>query len=117
MIQKRLPPSAVLIAGDPAGIDTDGFACQRGHLRMIVSWGEGWEHVSISTPTRCPTWEEMCRVKGWFWEPEDCVMQLHPPESNYVNCHPYCLHLWRPIEQEIPQPPSEFVGTKASEIP
>lgn len=108
MIRKQPPPSAVLIAG--GGPDDDGLACQRGSLRMIASWGEGWEHVSVSTPTRCPTWEEMCRVKAWFWEAEDCVMQLHPPARTHVNCHPYCLHLWRPICSEIPQPPPEFVG-------
>ena len=23
-------------------------------------------------------------------------MQLHPAEQEYINQHPYCLHLWRP---------------------
>lgn len=35
--------------------------------------------------------------------------QLHPAKSEYVNIHPYCLHLWRPLEREIPMPPVEFV--------
>jgi len=26
-----------------------------------------------------------------------------------VNIHPYCLHLWRPVGQDIPLPPVEFV--------
>lgn len=106
-IRRKLPPSAVMIEEGE-----DGFACQRGDLRMIVSWGMGWEHVSASLPHRCPTWEEMCRIKGWFWEPEDVVMQLHPRESQYVNLARYCLHLWRPTEHVIPEPPSIFVLCK-----
>ncbi len=80
-------------------------------LRIIASDGAGWEHVSVSLATRCPTWEEMCDVKGLFWEPEDCVAQLHPPQSQYVNCHPFCLHLWRPANGSFfPLPPSCLVG-------
>lgn len=82
-------------------------------LNVIVSDGMNWEHVSVSTPTRCPTWEEMCFVKSLFWDKDDVVMQLHPAESDYVNVHEYCLHLWRPINQAIPLPPSIMVGPKA----
>jgi hypothetical protein len=55
---------------------------------------EGWEHASVSLRHRCPTWEEMCRVKDLIWAPEDTVMQFHPPKSDYVNRAKYCLHLW-----------------------
>lgn len=81
-------------------------------LRVIASDGRGWEHVSVSLPDRCPTWEEMCRVKAMFWGDEDCVVQYHPPKSQYVNCHPYCLHLWRQIGVEFVPPPSYMVGPK-----
>ena len=64
-------------------------------LAVIASDGFGWEHVSVSTYDRCPTWEEMCHVKKLFWDPDDVVIQLHPAEKNYVNNHPYTLHLWR----------------------
>ena len=81
-------------------------------LRVIASDGLGWEHVSVSTATRCPTWEEMCEVKGRFWDPEDCVVQFHPPRSKYINCHPFCLHLWRPVAAAdwVPLPPVYLVG-------
>ncbi len=79
-------------------------------LKVIASDGMDWEHVSVSLSNRTPTWEEMCRVKDIFWDKEDVVMQLHPAESDYVNCHQYCLHLWRPINQEIPLPDSIMVG-------
>ena len=65
----------------------------------------GWEHVSVSTPERTPTWEEMTLVKDLFWSEEECVVQFHPPRSVYVNKHPYCLHLWRNVAQEYALPP------------
>jgi hypothetical protein len=79
-------------------------------VRVIVSDGEGWEHVSISRTERCPTWDEMCQVKALFWDDEDTVMQLHPPRSTWVSNHAFCLHLWRPIGADIPRPPSLMVG-------
>lgn len=69
-----------------------------------------WEHVSVSLPDRCPTWAEMCAVKALFWDPEDTVVQYHPPASEYVNNHPHCLHLWRPAGLELPRPPALMVG-------
>lgn len=62
----------------------------------IASDAMGWEHVSVSRRDRCPTWDEMCQIKELFWSSEDCVVQFHPPRSEYINNHPYCLHLWRP---------------------
>lgn len=92
-------------------------------LRIVASDGTGWEehgfeppaweHVSVSTAVRCPTWEEMCFVKGIFWDGDDVVLQFHPRESEYVNNHPHCLHLWRPIGVAIPTPPSFTVGVLA----
>ena len=98
----------------------DGFGGQfydkksRTHLNFIMSWGAGFEHCSVSLPTRCPSWEQMCAIKDAFWKDDECCMQLHPPKSNYVNNHPYCLHIWRPISAEIPQPPSVMVGIKSN---
>lgn len=71
----------------------------------------GWEHVSVSLPHRCPTWEEMCEIKALFWDEEDTVIQYHPPRSRYVNNHPFCLHLWRPLQAVIPLPPTILVGS------
>lgn len=89
-------------------------------LKVIASDGllvpepalAGWEHVSVSLPMRCPTWAEMAYVKGVFWDPGDCVVQFHPPESEYVNNHRFCLHLWRSIAQPFPLPPAILVGFK-----
>ena len=94
----------------------DGFAAtlvhpnyKPGQIHVIFSWGEGWEHASVSLKSRCPTWEEMCMAKSIFWGPDECVAQFHPPESEYVNHHPYCLHLWKKISSEFDLPPRMLV--------
>lgn len=79
-------------------------------MRVIASSGCGWEHLSVSRHSRCPNWPEMCHVKALFFDPEEAVVQFHPPRSIYVNCHPHCLHLWRPTDREIHMPPPELVG-------
>lgn len=80
------------------------------YFHIIASWGEGWDHVSISTSSRCPTWDEMVHFKDLFFAPDECVLQYHPSKRGYINCHPYCLHLWRPQHGPIPMPPAWMVG-------
>lgn len=69
-----------------------------------------WEHVSAAWPDRCPSWSEMCRVKSLFFNVGEIVVQFHPAEREYVNCHPHCLHLWRPLDVLMITPPAEAVG-------
>ena len=78
-------------------------------LAIIACDGGGWDHVSVSTASRGPTWEEMSYVKDLFFGPEEVVMQLHPAQAHYVNVHATCLHLWRPQDQAIPLPPTAMV--------
>ena len=95
----------------------DGMACyltgkqykEPREMAIIASWGGGWEHVSVSLRNRCPTWEEMCLVKDIFWMDDECVVQFHPPKNEYINVHPYCLHLWKKIGEKADLPPKEFV--------
>ena len=83
------------IAAKPAGV--------------VWSWGGGWEHVSVSYPNRCPTWDEMCKVKEMFWHDSEVVVQFHPRKEDYVNIHPFCLHLWRKVGQDFETPPKIYV--------
>lgn len=81
-------------------------------LIVIVSDGDGWDHASVSIanrPNDAPNWAEMCYVKGLFWEPNECVIQFHPPNVEYVNLHNGCLHLWKPQRVEISMPPIVMV--------
>ena len=81
-------------------------------LAVIASDGMGWEHVSVSTQNRTPTWDEMNFVKDLFWEDEETVVQFHPAKSKYVCNHPYVLHMWREIGREVQTPPDILVGVK-----
>ena len=77
---------------------------------VIASNGGGWDHVSVSKKNRIPTWDEMCAIKDMFFEPEEVDVQYHPKQSEYVNNHPYCLHLWRPnCGQALATPPKLYV--------
>lgn len=83
---------------------------------ILASNGGDWEHVSISTSSRCPKWEEMCYFKELFFNDDEVVVQYHPAKSEYVNNHQFCLHLWKPTSNEIPTPPSIYVGVKGLEL-
>lgn len=84
-------------------------------LRVLASDGMGWRHVSVSIankPNQIPSWKMMCHVKDLFWDPESWVMQFHPAASEYVNHHPGRLHLWEPLTELFPKPPSILTGLK-----
>jgi hypothetical protein len=113
--------------GGPVGTNSGAF--QLGALRIISGTGGGWEHVSVSRIDRCPTWDEMDRVKRLFWRDDEIVMQLHVNNDQKKNVFAYCLHLWRPqSEQEISAEkerwlrageewPAEYDGVRPGLIP
>jgi hypothetical protein len=89
------------------------------YLRVIAASGEGWEqmnlplpaweHVSVSTANRPPTWEELCWVADLFFNPDEWLVQYRPGQADYVNEHPHTLHLWKPVGIDLPRPPRECV--------
>jgi hypothetical protein len=108
----------------PATANFGAFECQGpcGRALRIMAYdglegGDpaalGWEHVSVSVAgNRPPNWQEMCWVKDQFWGDEETVLQFHPKKSEYVNCHPNCLHLWRNVGLDHPLPAAILVGPK-----
>ena len=88
----------------------NGWLTIRGQVFFFVcSNGGGWDHVSVSHRNRCPSWNEMCIVKDIFFRKDECCIQFHPSEDDYVNIHSNCLHIWKPQGAEIPTPPKMFV--------
>ena len=91
------------------------------HALVISSCGDKavrWEHVSARVcvekyhgklKERCPTWGEMCLLKDIFFKEDEVVVQYHPKKEDYVNIHPNVLHLWRPLDADIPTPPKAAV--------
>lgn len=90
-------------------IGEDGLAFRLGPLRAIASTGGGRDHVSVSTATRIPLYREMVKIKRLCFKPDEWAMELHAPESDHVNIHPFTLHLWRPQVLPVPTPPVIFV--------
>ena len=103
---------------DPTVLDGAYEFSRPGGIRLfviatldVVSPKEAWEHVSVvaheqAASSRIPTWDEMCWVKRQFWQPDEVGFQIHPKESDYVNVHNHCLHIWRPVGVVMPEPPS-----------
>ncbi len=99
----------------PHGVNYGAF--RFGDLLIISSGtpelngpGWPWEHVSVSHPYRCPTWDEMDLIKNKFWSGSETVVQFHPRLDNKVNLHPRCLHLWKNIVTHHELPPRELIG-------
>lgn len=59
--------------------------------------GQRWLHMSLGHPSRLPTWGEFVDAKEWAMGVERFAAQLIPPRSQYVNFHPYVLHLYSPV--------------------
>lgn len=108
----RRPDEELRIYGTTGNSGNGVFGVRlRGHrARAVASDGLGWDHVSVSMRDRCPTWEEMVEAKRLFFEDGERVVEYHPPASEYVDLHPFCLHLWRPNDgTELPHPPLAMV--------
>lgn len=84
-------------------------------LNFIFSYQMGWEHLSVSMPSRTPTWDQMCIMKDIFWNKNEACVEYHPREEDYVNNHKHCLHIWRPTHEPLPTPPSILVGFRSEE--
>ena len=78
-------------------------------LNIIASDGNGWDHVSVSRNDRLPRYEEMRQVVRLFFKDTETVMELHVPKKEHINRSEHVLHLWRPQNVDIPQPPHYMV--------
>ena len=79
-------------------------------LKVMISDGMGWDHVSVSLKNRTPNWKEMCYIKDIFFDEEETVVQYHPQKSKYINNCNTCLHMWKNQNKDIELPPSIMVG-------
>lgn len=97
---------------DPEGImSTAAVFLGPGGLTVIVSDppeehpdGRRWVHASLSKKGQLPNWQELKVAKRIFFGPDRLVMQLFPPEVEYVNVMPTCLHLWHCLEEPADVP-------------
>jgi len=100
---------AFLVPASKLGAELRILASESRNAREEFGAEYAWDHVSVSTPARPPSWAEMCFVKRLFWADDETVMQLHVPAGEHINCHPHTLHLWKPQLLTIPRPPRMMV--------
>lgn len=79
------------------GLEANARRYQMDECSVIVGKApKGW-HMSISHPSRNPTWEEV-RDARYKLVPNGVTMaMLLPPKEEYVNIHSHCFHLWQTV--------------------
>lgn len=105
----RLADGRLLKAVQHAAFDAGGgviqdqtvYAGPRG-LRVIGSVDPTHHglllHISLSYGDHIPSWEDIRAVRDAFYpDTVDCMMVL-PRTEDYVNLHPYTMHLWQTPE-------------------
>lgn len=63
--------------------------------------GKMWLHTSYSRKNRTPTYEDTVLIKENFIGKDQKAIMVFPKESEHVNIHPYCLHLWSCEDSDI----------------
>ena len=66
-----------------------------GECNVLVSIDNGLWHLSISHPKRLPTYEELKEARYKFMPDNIYAAMIFPPQKEFVNAMPYCLHLWQ----------------------
>lgn len=92
VIELPIPPAL------HAKLEPRARAYKFGECLVITGVSEqGW-HMSISHPTRYPTWDEIRDARYALVPDEVTMAMLLPPRSEYVNVHENCFHLWQVAE-------------------
>jgi hypothetical protein len=60
--------------------------------------GKMWLHVSLSRKSKMPTYEDMKLVKDYFIGKDKTAYQVFAKQSEHINLHNFCLHLWHCID-------------------
>jgi hypothetical protein len=64
-----------------------------GECGVILSIYGGKWHLSISHPSRLPTWAEVVEARYRLMPDSICAAMLLPSKEEYVNLHEFCFHL------------------------
>jgi hypothetical protein len=95
----------------------DGITCDsKLGFRVMLSGareddGKLWMHLSMSRRRIVPNYEHLCEAKRIFLGAETLAVQLFPRESEHINIHRTCLHLWRCLDGDPTPDFSSGTGT------
>lgn len=83
----------------------------RGFYQVIATDGAGWDHISVclldsnfNFRERTLTWDEMCEIKDIFFKNNETTVEFHPREEDYIDEHPWVLHMWKSTAEAFPIP-------------
>jgi hypothetical protein len=88
-----------IVAAPPGQPGTDQLAW-RGPKNLSILLSEDHTphghllHISVAYPDRLPSWRDLREIKDAFFGPDKAAAQILPETSEYVNVHPFVLHLW-----------------------
>ena len=81
----RMGECHIIRAREPAGVERERL----------------W-HLSISHPTRHPSWDEIKTARYRMLPGDICVGILLPPPERYIDLHPHTFHLWEVTDPRAP---------------
>lgn len=111
----EIPISSLREKGIP--FEPGARAYQMGESFILVgrSKSAGW-HISISHPTRYPTWDEIKHARYKLLPPGLTMAMYLPPEEQFVDLHPNCFHLFEIREGsrmvEVKDPRGRILGVE-----
>ena len=84
------------------------------HAFVICSKNSmGWDHVSLHITEasgepikRTPSNEDMQFIRNLLFLEDEIVTEFHPAKKDYINNHPYVLHMWHSTNDCIEIPTS-----------
>lgn len=98
-------PSA-LASTDANGFNGNFLVPTSGELWWVsLNDTNGWKHLAIShsaDKTIRPSWVVIDQIRDFFFADDEWVVQFFPPENVMLD---YRLHLWVPLNDELPHPP------------
>jgi len=62
--------------------------------------GEAWLHVSYSRRDEISSYRDTATVKRMFVGSARKAVMVLPAEEEHVNIHPFCLHLYSPLDRD-----------------
>lgn len=65
---------------------------------LMITKDAGLYHLSISRKDRLPSYNELKSARYQFLPDVPYMVQIFPPQEDFVNVHSFCLHLWEPKE-------------------
>ena len=80
---------------------SDSHCCVIFSHEPLGPGGELRWHLSISHPKRYPHWDEIRDARYAFIPDGVTMAMLLPPQSEYVNVHRNCFHLYEFVGNEI----------------